>query len=36
MEKVKGSFKDPKGYVYRHDGCLYRKITEYGLNQYWL
>lgn len=34
MEKIKGSYKDPKGYVYKKKGKLYRKVTQYGFDNY--
>lgn len=34
IEKINGSFRDPKGYVFIEKGKFRRKITEYGLNFY--
>jgi len=32
--RVPGSFRDPAGYVFEHDGKLYRKVTQQGASDY--
>jgi len=34
IEKISGSFRDPSGFVFKKDGCLYRQVNNSYQNEY--
>ena len=33
-QKISGSFRDPSGFVFKHDGVLYRQVNQHYRNEY--